>query len=42
MTVVDRRKYNRVKIQPDRKDVKVIMAVDQKRYSDLVLKTWLA
>lgn len=41
MTVVDRRKYNRVKVQPDRKDVRVVMAVDQKKYSDLILKTWL-
>lgn len=41
MTVVDRRKYNRVKLQSDRKDMRVVMAADQKKYSDLVLKTWL-
>jgi inosine-uridine nucleoside N-ribohydrolase len=42
MTVVDRRKYNRVKIQPERKDMTVVMSVDQKKYSELVLRTWLA
>jgi inosine-uridine nucleoside N-ribohydrolase len=42
MTVVDRRKYNRVKVHPDRKDVRVVMAADQKKYSNLILKTWLA
>ena len=42
MTVVDRRKYNRVKVHPDRKDVRVVMAADQKKYSDLILSTWLA
>ena len=42
MTVVDRRKYNRIKVQLDRKDVRVVMAVDQKKYSELVLNTWLA
>ena len=42
MTVVDRRKYNRVKVQPERKDVRVAMAADQKKYADLVLRTWLS
>ena len=42
MTVVDRRRYDRVKPQKDRKDVHVVMAADQKKYSDLVLKTWLS
>lgn len=41
MTVVDRRKYNRVKLQPDRKDVRVVLAADQKKYADLVLRTWI-
>ncbi len=42
MTVVDRRKYHRGEPPSGRKDVAVVLAVDQKRYAELVLNTWLA
>jgi inosine-uridine nucleoside N-ribohydrolase len=42
MTVVDRRKYHRGEPASGRKDVAVVLGADQKKYSELVLKTWLA
>ena len=42
MTVVDRRKYHRGEPDSGRKDVAVVLAADQKKYSELVLNTWLA
>jgi len=41
MTVVDRRKYHRGEPVSGKKDVAVALAADQKRYSEVVLNTWL-
>lgn len=42
MTVVDRRKYYRGEPLRGRRDVHVVLAADQMKYADLVLKTWLS
>ena len=42
MTVIDNRQYGRAKEIPGRGKVSVAMSVDQVRYSELVLSTWLA
>ncbi len=42
MTVVDRRKYHRGEPVTGRKDVTVVLEVDQQKYASLVLNTWLA
>ena len=42
MTVVDRRKYHRGEPVSGRKEVMVVLGADQKKYSELVLNTWLA
>jgi len=42
MTVLDRRFYYRIENKPNVSKVKVSLKGNQARYSDLVLKTWLA
>jgi inosine-uridine nucleoside N-ribohydrolase len=42
MTVIDNRQYGRAKEIHGRGKVSVAMSVDQVRYSELVLSTWLA
>jgi len=41
MTIVDNRQYGRACDVPGRKKVSIALTVDQSRYADLVLDTWL-
>ena len=41
MTVVDRRKFTHLPVNTDRKKVAVALSIDQQKYADLVLSTWL-
>ncbi|MDK2982437.1 MAG: hypothetical protein PWQ55_2784 [Chloroflexota bacterium] len=41
MTVVDRRRFTHLAKENRRKDVAIAMEVDQQRYADLVINTWL-
>ena len=41
MTVLDRRTHYRQEDRPDTRKVKIAISADQKKYADLVFKTWL-